>query len=184
MTNPIFDKTDKGREEIATRKYRLAPRQRTLLLLVDGKHGTEELLGKLAGIGVNEQSMAELLDNGFICAMPSGAAQPPAEPATVPQQAAPAVAESGGILPEGETQFEAIYHFYTATIKSTVGLRGYALQLKVERAGSIQDFRDLRQTYLDAVQKAKGKEIARSLGVRLDQLLYLNESVPLGATAA
>jgi NaMN:DMB phosphoribosyltransferase len=82
------------------------------------------------------------------------------------------------VLPPGENQFEAIYHFYTETIKSTIGLRGYGLQLKVEKAASIDDFRALRQAYLEAVLKAKGNEMARSLRSRLDQLLYLGESGP------
>ena len=86
---------------------------------------------------------------------------------------------SDGILPDGETQYQSIYNFYSETIKNTVGLRGYALQLKVERAGSIEDFRALRTPYLEAVFKAKGAEMARSLRDRLDQLLYLGETPPL-----
>ncbi len=66
MINHILDKTDKGREEIATRKYHLAPRLRSLLVLADGKHRTEDLLTKVAGLGLTEQSITELLDNGFI----------------------------------------------------------------------------------------------------------------------
>ncbi|AMP00909.1 hypothetical protein CAter10_3394 [Collimonas arenae] len=61
-----------------------------------------------------------------------------------------------------------------------IGLRGYGLQLKVERASSVQDFRELRQAYLEAVLKSKGEEIARSLRGRLDQLLYLGERGPTG----
>lgn len=178
MTNHILDKTDKGREEIATRKYQLAPRLRTLLVLADGKHHTEDLLRKVAGLGLNAQSITELIESGFIqiAADPgSGTAPedtPPLDTTALPQ------AIRAGIMAEGETQFSAIYHFYNETIKSTIGLRGYGLQLKVERASGIQDFRDLRQAYLEAVLKAKGKEMARSLRDRLDQLLYLGELPP------
>jgi len=64
--NIVYDKTAKGREEIATRKYQLAPRLRTLLILIDGKHGMEYLLSKVAGIGLHEESLASLLEDGFI----------------------------------------------------------------------------------------------------------------------
>jgi hypothetical protein len=37
MSAVIYDKTEKGREEVATRKYQLAPRMRSLLVMVDGK---------------------------------------------------------------------------------------------------------------------------------------------------
>jgi hypothetical protein len=180
MSNPVFDKTEKGREEIATRKHHLAPRLRTLLVLIDGKQGKEELLKKVAGLGLGEESIDELTRNGFIgittASQPAAAPQPNASPETA---AAPEItAPIEAVLPPGENQFEAIYHFYTETIKSTIGLRGYGLQLKVEKAASIDDFRALRQAYLEAVLKAKGNEMARSLRSRLDQLLYLGESGP------
>lgn len=189
----ILDKTEKGREEIATRKCGLAPRLRTLLVLIDGKHTEEVLLKQVVGLGLNEQSIIDLLDNGFITAqevesaipvasnvarsgaISAGAAAALETPVVAPP---PSAAESGippGILPPGENQFQAIYNFYTSTIKTTVGLRGYALQLKVERAGTIEDLCGLRQAYVEAVQKAKGNEMARSLRDRLDQLLYLGK---------
>ena len=57
----------------------------------------------------------------------------------------------------------ALYDFYNQTIKSTIGLRGIGLQLKVEKAAGIADFRALRLPYLQAVLKAKGREMALSL---------------------
>ncbi len=80
-----------------------------------------------------------------------------------------------GILREGETQFQALYNFFNETIRSAIGLRGYGMQLKVERAGTIADFKALRQPYLDAVLKAKGPELEHSLRNRLDQLLSLGD---------
>jgi ribosomal protein L12E/L44/L45/RPP1/RPP2 len=184
MNTSILDKTEKGREEIATRQHHLAPRLRTLLVLVDGKHTGDELLKKLTGLGLNEKSLTELIDNGFVHAVTAP------QPASAPQAAAHAPVTSvapaepvaddkaENLLPEGQSQFEAIYHFYTETIRSTIGLRGYGLQLKVEKAASIEDFRELRQAYLEAVLKAKGNEMARSLRNRLDQLLYLGDAPP------
>lgn len=62
----IFDKTDKGREEITTRKHKLPTRMRSLLLLLDGKHAAQEVLQKVAGLGLTSQHIVELLENGFI----------------------------------------------------------------------------------------------------------------------
>jgi hypothetical protein len=181
MNNLLFDKTDKGREEISTRKYQLPARLRGVLLLVDGKHSGDALLKKFGGVGLNEQTLAELAASGFIQGIevaPSPAAERvPAE--TAPEPAAePLQADSAGIPPDGETQYQSVYHFYSETIKSTIGLRGFALQLKVERCASLEDFRALRHPYLEAVFNAKGAEMARSLRDRLDQLLYLGESAP------
>jgi len=187
----IFDKTELGRTEIATRSQTVGPRLRTLLLLVDGKTADDELLRKVAGLGLGQEHLDELLQGGLIqissnsstTVATATAPATPAAAATAAPKAAPAVAPLSAeqILPAGQTQFEAIYHFYNDTIKSMIGLRGYGLQLKVERASSVQDFRELRQAYLEAVLKAKGEEIARSLRGRLDQLLYLGERGPTGA---
>lgn len=183
MTDIVFDKTDKGREEIATRKYQLSSRMRALLVLVDGKQSAQELLKKVSGIGLNEASILDLQKNGFI--RPAIAAASKTEtpisgveekPAPGPASPPPSIEEA--LLPEGQSQYQAIYSFYTQTIRNMIGLRGYVLQLKVEKAASIEDFRKLRQPYLEAVLKAKGSETALSLRHRLDQLLYLNESPP------
>lgn len=174
----IYDKTPKGREEIATRKYQLAPRLRTLLVLVDGKQAGEELLKKVAGLGLTDQGIRDLLEEGFIQAL-----VPLASTLDAPAEREEATGAED-VLPPGQSQFQAIYAFYTATIKSTIGLRGYALQLKVEKASSIADFRALRQPYLETVLRAKGNEMARSLRARLDQLLYLGEEAPTSTTIA
>jgi len=165
MIDLIFDKTDKGREEIATRKHHLAPRLRSLLVLVDGKHHTEDLLKKVSGLGLTEHALTELLESEFIDAVQTLPVAPPE-----PIEAAAQSVSSAPVAGDGD-QFQALYNFYTETIRSTIGFRGYALQLKVERCASIDDFRALRQTYLDAVLKAKGNEMTRSLRDRLDQLL-------------
>ncbi|HEY0847788.1 MAG TPA: hypothetical protein VGE12_20650, partial [Noviherbaspirillum sp.] len=160
MSTTIFDKTDKGREEISTRKYQLAPRLRTLLVLVDGKQPKDELLKKVTGIGLTEESIEELVNNGFIQAIAAPEPPTPVEATPTEEPAQQAQKASGnGILPEGQTQFQAIYQFYNETIRSTIGLRGYALQLKVEKAATIDELRELRKPYLEAVLKAKGNEM-------------------------
>jgi hypothetical protein len=185
MLNHLLDKTDKGREEIASRMYHLAPRLRSLLVLVDGKHSTLDLLGKVSGLGLTGENVNELIEGGFIQIIinQSAAASTPADSAASDgKETSAATAQDKpipeGILAEGETQFQALYHFYTETIKSTIGLRGFGLQLKVERVNTIDDFRELRQPYLEAVLKAKGNEIAHSLRTRLDELLNLGQTPP------
>lgn len=65
----------------------------------------------------------------------------------------------------------AVYDFYTKTIKSNIGLRGFTLQLKVEKAETLDELRQLRDPYVEAVQKAKGRDKAALLAQQLDQLL-------------
>ncbi|MBP1206295.1 hypothetical protein JOD97_004368 [Duganella sp. 1411] len=170
MNTSIYDKTAKGKEEIATRKYQLATRLRTLLVQIDGRRTEEELLRNVAGLGLGASALAELVEHGYIVLATSYAslAEPaPAEPAP----AQPPLPEPAQIA-----QFQSIYDFYNKTIKNTIGLRGFTLQLKVEKASSVADLRELRQPYVEAVQKARGGETAAALARQLDQLL--------GATSA
>jgi hypothetical protein len=189
MTAIIYDKTEKGFEEIQTRKHHLASRLRSLLVLVDGKTGDDGLLKKVAGLGLTAESINELLQHGFIAARAGGDvtqndAQPLATPsaatqptASQPQAAVPSPAPAPTVaLAEGETQYQALYNFYTSTVKANLGLRGYAMQLKVERCSGIDDFKALRQPYLEAIAKSKGQDVANSLGQQLDQLLALPQA--------
>ena len=186
MTTLLFDKSDKGREEIATRKYQLAPRLRSLLVLIDGKHSTDDLLKKVAGLGLDTQSINELLDNGFIHTIEVAPAAPPEAPKPAVAEAPPAerrgaglpaadasvVSENNDPVRAGEHPIQALHAFFNETIKSTIGLRGFTLQLKVERCNTAADFREIRQPYLEAVLKAKGNDVARGLRDRLDLLLF------------
>jgi len=178
MNTSIYDKTEKGREEITTRKYQLAPRLRTLLVMIDGKQSAIEIMKKVAALGLTEANLQELLEQEFITEIAAQAeatlttTNAPALPEPIPTNAnAVKSVEPGGLELTDAERFQALYSFYNETIKSAIGLRGYGLQLKVERAANIDDFRALRQAYVEAVQKAKGPEMARSLSDRLDLLL-------------
>jgi hypothetical protein len=173
METLIFAKTEQGHHEIASRGFRLAARMRTLLLLVDGKRSAAELLRKTAGLGTTPGTLLELLDAGLIRQIATlPASRSPL--ARAPGDGAPAASEPDAVE---AARIEAIYAFYTETIKSMLRLRGYALQLEVERAGTIEDFRALRRPYLDAVAKLKGKDAAHGLGRRLDELLYPEDAI-------
>ena len=227
----VYDKTDKGREEIATRKYHIPARLRSLLVMIDGRLTLDALLKNVAGLGVTRDNIDELLHDDYItliggedlaappAAAPArlppglrtrgavaaagaraaaasaaaagsaesaalglpgdmaapepapylaGAAAAEAEPAPTPVQLAATAQASAQAEAE---RFRHLYDFYNQTIKSTIGLRGIMLQLKVEKCATVDDFRELRLAYLEAVLKAKGSEMAHSMRGRLDHLL-------------
>jgi hypothetical protein len=178
MNTSIYDKTAKGREEIATRCYQLAPRLRTLLVMVDGRRAEDELLRNVAGLGLNAASMAELVEQGYIRLTTSYATMSEPEPAPPPApapvhapEAALPHAEAEPPAPSQAEQFRSLYDFYNKTIKANIGLRGFTLQLKVEKAASVDELRALRRPYLEAVLKAKGRVIAAQLAEQLDKLM-------------
>lgn len=159
MQKIIFDKTDKGREEIITRKYKLASRLRTLLVLIDGKQSSGDLLLKFTSLGLNQTNVEELEQHGYI-------------------QRQSATGAYFVTLEEGQNSqinsielFQVLYDFYTETIKQTLGLGGYNLQSIVERATVLQDFHGLRAPFLDAINKILTESRAQELRDQLDELL-------------
>ena len=62
----IYRKTAKGQEEMATRAYHLPSRERSLLVLIDGKRPTDELVEKSRHLGDSSAFLDHLLATGFI----------------------------------------------------------------------------------------------------------------------
>jgi hypothetical protein len=60
----IYRKTAKGQSEIETRVHRLAPRFRSLLILVDGRRTDDELMRLVPQVG--ETALGALFEGGFI----------------------------------------------------------------------------------------------------------------------
>lgn len=186
--NNVLDKTEKGRSEIATRSHHLTSRLRTLLLLVDGKTSHDQLLKTVSGLGMNSHHLQELIDQGFITSRTENGeaalepvtdlrVRPDNEPIhppvqTLNEETEPAAADGKSL----SAQIQAAHQFYNETIKAHIGLRGIGLQLKVERAATLEDYRALRQPFLDAVLKHKGEEVASALNVKLQAILKPGKS--------
>lgn len=83
----------------------------------------------------------------------------------------PAATDSGASLPAGADGYKRLYHFYTDVIGHHLGLRGYVLQVKVEKASTIVELAALRDALGTALQKAKGDITAHAIVDQLDDLL-------------
>jgi hypothetical protein len=215
MSTRVYEKTEKGREEIATRKHQMPMRLRSVLVMVDGRQPLSGLLPNLARMGLDQATLDELAAQDFIRVIPgtepvvvpevthvarvpaavrrmqklreansqlntqqlveldqanqaatiavAPAPAPVLKAAPPPPPAAPAITDT--------QRFESVHKFYNETIRGNLGLRGFGLQLKVEKAGTLDDLRALRQPYLEAVKKTRGNEMAQALDVRLSSLL-------------
>jgi hypothetical protein len=180
MLDIIYDKTDKGREEIASRKFGLSVKTRSLLLLIDGKTSAHDLLAKLSSVGLDISRFDELIEGDFIGpkAVPEPEAQPAAATSAPQTESNSAANESVSAFREGMSdadRFQAVYRFYNESIKANLGFRGFTLQLKVEKASDMSDFEQLRIPFLKAVMKVCDRDTARKLRDKLDPLLYLGD---------
>ena len=73
--NSILTKTPKGVEEVETRKHKLEPRLRSMLIMVNGKSSAAELAAKLPQ---GQAMLDELAKQGFVEGAKASAAAPAA----------------------------------------------------------------------------------------------------------
>ena len=69
-----YDKTEKGREEIAQGRKNLRGKLRTVLFLVDGGKDVGAIQQQVAAIGAPADAISQLAAGGYIA--PVGATQP------------------------------------------------------------------------------------------------------------
>ena len=130
----------------------LKPRLRSLLVIIDGKRDLTDLLNKVSALGLKNENIKELIENGFV----SIVKEANHENEQTPQHSLPIAQDTKSALttnnvipakpiqpppisnttppPISVEQYKALHSFFNETIKSTLGLRGFTMQLKVERA--------------------------------------------------
>ncbi len=218
MQITIYDKTDKGREEIATRKWHLPSRMRSLLVLIDGKKTDADIVQKIGGLGLNLQSLQELQDDGFIqrvhvesdqvdtildpqsddLDLTVGSTQLNLEGNTL--GSINALEESQTIFEPSEDQdpawnqdldamlakydeepselrIDMMKRYLNEVIKEYLGLRGFFLQRKLQKAQNLYDIHIFRQAYISAILHSKGKDLAIELRDQFDARMYVRFSI-------
>ncbi len=218
MQITIYDKTDKGREEIATRKWHLPSRMRSLLVLIDGKKTDADIVQKIGGLGLNLQSLQELQDDGFIQRVHVESDQvdtildPQSDDLDLTVGSTPLNLEGNTLglinaLEESQTIFEPsedqdpawnqdldamlakydeepselridmMKRYLNEVIKEYLGLRGFFLQRKLQKAQNLYDIHTFRQAYISAILHSKGKDLAIELRDQFDARMYVRFSI-------
>lgn len=136
----VFTKTELGREELANRSGRLTPRQRRVLIFIDGKHTVEDLR-EMAAADDLSHTLGMLEEEGFIELVGVKGNDDTIVPNTGPL---PSIT-SFQPLPESfdSKRFEMAKNFMINTIKMFCG--GYAhltLQTQIHDAGTHEQLRE------------------------------------------
>ena len=152
----IWLKTDAGRVEMQTRALVKERARRNLLLLIDGSKSEEMLLANLAGITAADFQELRKLD----LIAPAAGAVTVGNPARATnfdstRTTIPAPLPNSGPLDYG--QFTAAL---TKLISANLGLRGFTLTLAVEKAGTIEELREVAHRSLEQIRDRKGDAVA------------------------
>ena len=156
--NVIYRKTERGTQELGARKAKLAPRVRTMLILVDGITPEEMLKREAQQVGAPADFLEQLVGLGLI------------ESTEAAPRAAAAPAAPSGSAADFQ-RFRDAQAFMNTTLVDALGIKSFFFTLKLERAATVADLRELAGPYLELMTKASGKEQAAVLGRRLKLML-------------
>ena len=164
-----YVKTEIGQKALHDRSIALAPRQRAAFILLDGKRSTDEVLKATAAMGVKQEDIDHMLSLGLLAevpgsdaaaparASPSGSVAPPAA-----DKAASGATAAGGSATSPQERYMRAYPIATR-LTSSLGLRGFRLNLAVEAAGSLEQLQDLAPKIRDAVGAEKFEPLGQAL---------------------
>jgi len=155
----IYAKTAAGHEEVKSRKKKLHPKLRTMLILIDGSKPAFMLGEEARSLGAEADFLERLEGQGLIELVERGAKAKPA----APTGASPSV--------DPVERFRAAQRFMNETAVNALGIKAFFFTLKLERCATVEDLRGLMDAYREAMTKASGPEEAEVLCARLEELL-------------
>ena len=179
----IYRKTDKGRDEIATRANKLGLRERTMLIMVDDKTSRAGLLAKNSH-PTSEGILDDLLAGGYIeivggtvtaASAPPPSAPPPSAPAPVqaapapapvqapaapaPVQAAPAAAAAPA-APPVEVSMQSASRYACRALVTLLGPGADDLTALIEKCKTVEELTARLEKCRDVVQGMSGRRKA------------------------
>lgn len=185
----LYFKTEAGKREIQDRALRLPAALRSILLMVDGQRDQAQLRELMAGLRAPDDAIEQLVVKGLIqrgdgvlsaAPLMESPAEAPAKvvvhapvqapvpvemPVQVPATDLPAL--PGAIsMPADFGNYRRLYNFVTDTVNRHLGLKGYFMQLKVERCADVDALLALLPEVATALTKAKDHTFASEWLVR------------------
>jgi hypothetical protein len=162
---------------IRSRKEAIPPDLRILFFMIDGVTPAAEILGQLSGLGVGPEAFDRLHAAGYIVPLaPLLSTQAPAavaaySPAETERRPEPPPFPGRVSAQNVETdRFMSARTFLNETVVNAVGLRSFLFTLKLEKANSLKDLRNLIVDYARLIEKGTGKLEAEVLTRRAREL--------------
>ncbi len=148
----IYRKTAKGAEAIAARLHGLVGKSRSMLILVDGKRNTSELLALGQGFGDVAPLLAQLAADGFIEVVPPAASAGPA-PSVAPVSA-----------PRTPRTLDEAKSYAAHRLMEVMGPTSEPLCLRIEAARNLDEFVDAVKRAYAVVRDIRGASEAERFG--------------------
>lgn len=159
----IYQKTQKGTEAIANRHSGLAPRLRSLLIMVDGKRTYAELTAMAAALG-DPQRLSELEAEALVAPAVAEEKTMPAalKPADVPSKPVAAAA------PQRAANLAQAQRFSSHLLEHLLGPMAEPLCIKIEGARDLADFVAVIKRSREIVREIKGAAEAERFVAKIE----------------
>jgi predicted methyltransferase len=168
-------KTELGQQAFKERSSLLSARQRSAFIMFDGLKTTEQILQAVTGLGVTQADIDYLVLQGFLTPVVAAAVAAPGpvgsvvasgssgDPSWEPDSEIARDVERIGLLSRQERY--AMACTVATQLTSSLGLRGFRLNLAVQGAGDFDDLVTLLPKIQDAVGPKACRQLARLLKV-------------------
>jgi hypothetical protein len=160
----IFDKTDRGVQEMRDRALKLSPQLHSVLILVNGVRPASRLIRDAELLGAPGDVLTQLIDQQLIVLVGSAEAKNAPSLHTKPTTAP--VVNNDEFL-----QFRGAKDFMNITAVSAAGIRSFFFTLSLEKAGTRKDLAELMPQYEKILKKGFGDAPAEQLRERAEELL-------------
>ena len=161
----IYRKSAKGVAEIETRAHRLPPRLRSVLIIIDGKRSASELKGLI--LAQADETLASLLEQGFIDVVGSAPAAPARASATPTSASSPAPTPA---TRPAAADFDTRRRDMVRRLTDLVGPLGEALAMRMERTRNAEELRPLLAVALQVISNTRGRAATAEFEARFSDL--------------
>ncbi|WP_416058477.1 hypothetical protein [Stenotrophomonas maltophilia] len=144
----LYAKTAAGRQEIEDRARRLPAALRSILLMVDGQRDDNELRGLFDGLRAPQDALQQLAALALIEVVGGSVDPVPARGLCSGREQDPAL-------------YQQLYDAMSEAVRRHLGLKGYFMQLKIERCTDARALEGLCPELLAAVGKARSPALAQ-----------------------
>lgn len=151
----VYRKTQRGTDALAIRQGGLTPRQRSLLILIDGRRNGQELATLGAACGDVAELLNAMLTEGYVERL--GPAPAPTEARRAP--AAPAA------MPLAQLRIQAVRR-----LNDMLGPAATDMCLRLEKAQSAEEFRAALRRVEATLVQVVGPQRAASFADEMDRL--------------
>jgi hypothetical protein len=171
----IYRKTTKGQQEVETRALKLAPKFRSLLIMVDGKRSDDELrrmLPQTEENGLEALAAAGCIEAIAVTADPrpglraAGAASPPASMAPVATPSGSPMTDQTPAPAAPALDFDQLRRQAARALTDLIGPLADVPAMRIENAKTPQQLREAIENATRAIAHARGAPAAATFAQR------------------